>query len=289
MRAGRATQVPISFWCSDGDSDALTFSRTTPDPQHGTATAANGVITYTPAAGYTGPDSFGYIASDGHGGATTSTFSVNVVTPTPPSCSAPAAINARPGASRSVFFNCFDNFGDPTDLRDHRPARPRHADGTGNFRTYTAGGTEGDDSFSYRATSANGTSTPSPRSCTLTPTRTLRRRASRTRASPRTCRPATRARSTPRASTRTATRSATRSCPSPAHGTLSDTGGTLVYTPANGYTGPDQFNYKACDGHAGESAPTTYYLDVVTPCAPTCTPSTPATVRTNSFRSFFFS
>ncbi len=75
----------------------------------------------------------------------------------------------------------------------------------------------------------------------------------------------------------------------PAHGTLSDAGGTLVYTPTAGYTGPDQFNYKASDGHTGESAPTTYHVQVVTPSAPTCTPSSPATVRTNSFRSFFLS
>ena len=48
------------------------------------------------------------------------------------------------------------------DVRDHRPARPRDATpsgtGTSQFRTYKAGATEGDDSFSYRATSDNGTS-----------------------------------------------------------------------------------------------------------------------------------
>ena len=75
---------------------------------------------------------------------------------------------------------------------------------------------------------------------------------------------------------------------SPAHGTLSDTGGTLVYTPADGYTGPDQFNYKATDGHGGESAPATHHVQVVTPSAPTCAPSSPVMMRTNSSRTFMF-
>ena len=61
----------------------------------------------------------------------------------------------------------------------------------------------------------------------------------------------------------------------PTHGTLSDAGGTLVYTPADGYTGPDQFNYKATDGHGGESAPTTHHVQVVIPSAPTCTAEQP--------------
>ena len=74
----------------------------------------------------------------------------------------------------------------------------------------------------------------------------------------------------------------------PAHGTLSDSGGTLVYTPAAGYTGPDQFNYKATDGHGGQSAPTTRFLDVVTPAPPSCPPTSPVTVRPNGSRSFFF-
>ena len=50
---------------SDPDSEPLTAVLVT-GPGHGTLTLnANGSFTYTPAANYTGPDSFTYRASDG--------------------------------------------------------------------------------------------------------------------------------------------------------------------------------------------------------------------------------
>jgi hypothetical protein len=50
---------------SDPDGDALTAAKAT-NPSHGTVTVnANGTFTYTPAAGYSGPDAFTYTVSDG--------------------------------------------------------------------------------------------------------------------------------------------------------------------------------------------------------------------------------
>ena len=71
---------------SDPDGDALTAAKAS-DPSHGSVTvSANGTFTYTPAAGYTGADSFTYTASDGalHD---TGTVSITVT-----------AINHAPGA-----------------------------------------------------------------------------------------------------------------------------------------------------------------------------------------------
>ena len=53
---GRTRTMPIAGWCVDPDDDPLTFTRAVPDPQHGTATASNGVISYTSDPAYTGPD-----------------------------------------------------------------------------------------------------------------------------------------------------------------------------------------------------------------------------------------
>src|SRR6185503_16092600 len=46
---------------------------------HGTATAEpDGTVTYTPAANYTGPDTFTYTIGDGHGGTASTTVTVMV-------------------------------------------------------------------------------------------------------------------------------------------------------------------------------------------------------------------
>ncbi len=62
---------------SDPDGDALLITIDS-QPQHGTAVVQNGQIVYTPAAGYTGVDSFTYIISDGNGGTATATVLVTV-------------------------------------------------------------------------------------------------------------------------------------------------------------------------------------------------------------------
>src|SRR5262249_6648997 len=48
--------------------------------QHGTVVInADGTVTYTPNAGYSGTDSYTYIESDGHGGTATGTVNVTVI------------------------------------------------------------------------------------------------------------------------------------------------------------------------------------------------------------------
>ena len=63
---------------SDPDGDPLTVTGAT-TPAHGTAMVnANNTITYTPATGYSGPDSFTYSISDGRGGTASATVSITV-------------------------------------------------------------------------------------------------------------------------------------------------------------------------------------------------------------------
>lgn len=76
--AGSTVEGDLYNNASDDDGDALTFARGTA-PAHGSATvAADGWFTYTPAAGFTGSDSFTYVASDGRGGTATATVTVTV-------------------------------------------------------------------------------------------------------------------------------------------------------------------------------------------------------------------
>jgi hypothetical protein len=64
---------------TDADGDALIITTKT-NGVHGTVVITGGGtgITYTPASGYTGTDSFTYTIADGNGGTATGTVSVTV-------------------------------------------------------------------------------------------------------------------------------------------------------------------------------------------------------------------
>ena len=69
---------------TDADGNTLNFSLATGNdgPQHGSVVLMpDGSFTYTPAAGFTGADTFKVVIDDGHGGTTTETVSVNVEVP----------------------------------------------------------------------------------------------------------------------------------------------------------------------------------------------------------------
>jgi len=74
------TPVTVTVLANDSDPDGGTLSVTSvTTPAHGTATInAATTVTYTPAASYSGPDSFGYSISDGQGGTASATVSVTV-------------------------------------------------------------------------------------------------------------------------------------------------------------------------------------------------------------------
>lgn len=53
----------------------------------------------------------------------------------------------------------------------------------------------------------------------------------------------------------------------PANGTLTLTNGTFIYTPNDGFTGVDSFDYTICDGNGAQSVATVY---IETSSVPTC-------------------
>jgi hypothetical protein len=76
------TPVPVTLTASDQDGNALTYSVVT-GPQHGTLSGTAPNLTYTPAAGYSGPDSLTFKANDGTVDSNIATVSITVV-PTVP-------------------------------------------------------------------------------------------------------------------------------------------------------------------------------------------------------------
>jgi hypothetical protein len=75
--------VNISVLANDTDVDdaALSILSVNSPPSHGTATIIGNVIRYTPGAGFSGSDSFSYIAIDGSGATDSATVTVTVVGP----------------------------------------------------------------------------------------------------------------------------------------------------------------------------------------------------------------
>ena len=78
--------VTISVLSNDTDIDSASLAVAgVSDPPHGTAVAnANGTVTYTPDPGYSGPDAFGYTATDGSATSNVATVSISVTAAPPP-------------------------------------------------------------------------------------------------------------------------------------------------------------------------------------------------------------
>ncbi len=93
---GVAKQVTVQ--ASDLDGDPLTFSAET--PSHGTVTGGSGgVFTYTPAAGFSGSDSFFVLVDDGHGNSSTQRVDVQVT------FVAPSSSAGESGSPFSLFMS----------------------------------------------------------------------------------------------------------------------------------------------------------------------------------------
>ncbi len=71
------TAKSITLTASDSDADKLTYA-ITKQPSHGTLTGTIPSLTYTPASGYTGSDSFTFKVNDGKADSNTATISLSI-------------------------------------------------------------------------------------------------------------------------------------------------------------------------------------------------------------------
>jgi 6-phosphogluconolactonase (cycloisomerase 2 family) len=260
LTANQVSPSTASLSCVDVNGAPLTYSIVV-GPSHGTLGLlhqSTGQIAYTPAAGYAGSDSFTYRATSVNGTSNTST--VHITVNPPPSCLNASAVT---GATDPVVvpLNCWDATG--AGVAYSIVSGP--ANGTlGPIRqsvgevTYTPGtGFTGTDSFTFKATSANGTSNTAAVSITVNPTPTCQGVSATTGEAIRT--------------------SLTLECSDPGGapldyaidsppsngslGAVAQTSGKVSYTPDPGFTGSDSFTYQASSTN-GYSQPATVQITV---------------------------
>ena len=283
--AGFPTQVPagraraVTPICSDAEFDTLTYQHVT-QPQNGTVTTSNGVMTYTPAAGYTGPDEFTYTASDGRDVTTATALHLQVVPVTAPSCEEPDPIEVRPtGPARSVPVFCTDGLGDPyTIVVDDQPD---HGTVTllSGFPLYNADDAyTGADSFSYHATSANGSSETVTQAITVDPDANTAPQCGSgiLKVKPGQSRSITVPCFDPDGDPLSfeVTSQPVQGSASPLSGT-----GSLTYTAAPSYLGPDPFTVEVEDGHGGTDTGTVNVDVTNANTPPSCPPSATITAQ----------
>ena len=147
------TPVDVTLLATDPDGDALTYS-VVGGPAHGSLGALVGdEVTYTPAAGYSGPDSFTFEASDGSLDSNTATVSITVNAVDHPPVASDQSVSTDEGdAGRRDARGDGSGWGCVDLLGGGGPAHGSLGALVGDEVTYTpAAGYSGPDSFTFEA------------------------------------------------------------------------------------------------------------------------------------------
>jgi hypothetical protein len=242
---------------TDPENDPLTLVGVS-TPANGTAVLADGgVIRYTPAAGFSGTDTFTYTVTDkqglDHAATGTVTVTVNPSGPGAPIVNNDSATTDQDESTViGVLFNDSDPENDPlTVTAVSAPTNGTAVAGNGGLVTYQPkAGFVGTDSFTYTVSDGQGHSSVGTVSVTVGSGAPVVADDQ-----------ATTGQNLPVAIDVLANDSdpqfddlTVAQVSNPAHGTLVvDADGIVTYTPAAGFTGADSFSYTASDGQ-GHSA-----------------------------------
>jgi Tol biopolymer transport system component len=250
----------ITLVATDADGDALTYT-ITQQPQHGTLSGTAPNLTYTPAADYSGSDTFRWTASDGVLTSPVATIHIEITADNDPPVASDQSVTTSEDVPRGIVLHAHDP--ENTQLTYTIVAAPAHGTltGTGGMRTYTpAANFHGVDTFTYTVSDGFLTSAVATVSVGVDSIPDVPVAVAQTVAATED-------------TTRTITLTGTDGdgddlsyvlLTAPSHGTLLGSGAELTYMPHGHYNGPDSFTFRVGDlDHVSQPATVTINVAAV--------------------------
>ena len=250
---GKPVAIPVLSNDQDPDGDPISVTGVSAPTNGSVVLSSNGIVTYTPKAGFVGTDTFTYQATDGASvsAAATVTVVVNAATNT-----APVATNDLATASKgalvtiSVLANDTDADNDPltvTGLTSPTAGGTVVLNPSGTVSYTPKSGFVGTDTFTYQATDGAGVSnvaTVTVQVVNRTPVAVNDTASTRTGVAMNISVLANDSDADKDPLTVTGLTEPTSGA------IVLNANGTITYTPKKGFTGTDTFTYKASDGLA---------------------------------------
>ena len=244
---------------TDPNGDPLTF-QVTAGPSSGTLTGSGASRTYTPNAGFSGSDSFGYTVTDTATGLVSNTATVSItVTPAPVANS--QSVIANLGVATAITLTSTDPNGDPLTFQVTAGPSSGTLTGSGASRTYTPNsGFSGSDSFQYTATDTTTGLVSNTATVSITVTPAPVASSQTVTANQGVAKAITLASTDPNGDPLTFQVTA-----GPSSGTLTGSGASRTYTSNSGFSGSDSFRFTATDTATGLVSNTATVSITVTP------------------------
>lgn len=248
--AANSTNNLVTLSITGGSATSVAVAST---PSHGTATASGTTIRYTPAAGYSGADSFTYTATNGSGTSTAATVSITVSAPTLVLSPAPGALPAGTvGTSYSQSVSASGGTGPYSYTSSGLPPGLTINASTGAITGTPT--TAGSYNVTVNTSDANGATGTASYTIAISVQAPVANAVSLTVATNSINNTVTLS-ITGGAATSVAVAS------SPTNGTAAASGTSITYTPNSGYFGADSFTYTATNA-AGTSIAATVSVTV---------------------------
>jgi chitodextrinase len=237
---------------SDVDGDPLTYTIVAA-PTKGTLSGTAPNLTYTPAADYTGADSFTFRVNDGTVNSSTATVTIAVTGTNDAPVAASQSVSAVEDANKTIALSATDGDGDP--LTYSIVTNPAHGSlsGTAPNVTYIpTGNYNGPDSFSFRANDGLTNSNTAAVTITVASVNDSPVSGNQTVAAVEdTAKVITLAGSDVDGDPLTF-----NIVSAPTKGTLTGIGAVHTYTPTANYSGSDSFTYRVNDGTVNSATAT---------------------------------